>query len=191
MRRLFALLLLLGSTALAQVPLPATGKFPSLMVQVTVGTPERAGTKDFYHKNMHIQPRASIQGASSMLPIPAAEIEMLIVTMDTRAKFVDHKDSFKILSTETLPVPAVPTGVRRQFNFADSDITYDGYRDNTNAGGDLYKYYVFALRDPETKAIIDFQTNCLQLLNFSKAHPEKREAVLKLAKGDKFPNEFK
>jgi hypothetical protein len=189
--RILALLLAFGSTALAQLPLPPTGKFPSLLVQVTVGTQERAATSDFYHKNMHIQPRMTIEGASSMLPVPAAEAQMLIVSMDTHAKFTLHKDSFKVLSAETLPVPAVPTGARRQFAFADSNVTYDGYRDNTNAGGDMYKYYVFALRDAGTKEIIDFQTNCLQLLTLAKTHPEKRDEVLKMKTGEKFPTQFK
>jgi hypothetical protein len=189
--RFLVFLLVLGSAAVAQVPLPAAGKFPSIAVQVTVGTQERAATKDFYHKNMHIQPRVTVEGASSMLPIPAAEVQMLVITMDTHAKFVEHKDSLKVLTTETLPVPAVPTGTRRQFSFADSDVTYDGYRDNSNVGGAMYRYYVFALRDAETKAILDFQTNCLQLQNFAKAHPEKREEILKMSKGAKFPNEFK
>jgi len=121
----------------------------------------------------------------------AAEAQMMIITLETRAKFVEHKDSFKVLTTETLPVPAVTTGARRQFAFADSDVTYDGYRDNTNVGGQMYKYYVFALRDAASKAIVDFQTNCLQLQNYAKAHPEKREEVLKLGVGAKFPNEFK
>jgi len=189
--RFLAFFLSLGLTALAQVPLPATGTFPSIRVQVTVGTQERASGKDFYHKNMHIQPRAVIEGASTMVPIPAAEMQMLIITMDTRAKFAQHQDSFKVLSTETLPVPAVPTGARREFAFADSNVTYDGYRDNTNAGGEMYKYYVFALRDAGSKAIIDFQTNCLQLLNLSKTQPAKRDEVPRMDKGAKFPTEFK
>ena len=189
--RFFVSLLALGSVALAQVPLPAVGKFPSVRVQVTVGTQERAVGTDFYHKTMHIQPRVSIDGASTMVPIPAAEAQMLIVSMDTRAKFTEHRDSFKILSTETLPVPAVPNGNHRQFSFTDSNVTFDGYRDTSNVGGQMYKFYVFALRDAETKEIIDFETNCLQLLNFAKTHPEKRNEVLSLGRNAKFPTEFK
>lgn len=188
--RVLVFLLTLGSMALAQVPLPAAGKFPSIRVQVTVGTQERA-LGDFYHKTMHIQPHAVIDGDNTMLPIPAAEAQMMIISSDTKAHYTYHKDAYKVLSTQTLPVPAAQDGNRRQFNFETSDVTFDGYRDNSNAGGQMYKYYVFALRDAESKEILDFETNDLELLNYTKTHPEKRNEVLSMAKGAKFPTEFK
>lgn len=191
MKRVLVLLLAFSSALPAQVPLPAVGSFPSTRVQVTVGTQERNKNTDFYHKTMHIQPRFTFEGASSMLPLPAAEAQMMIVTFDTRAKYVENRDSFKVLSNETLPVPAVPNGARRSFAFADSTVTYDGYRDNSNAGGEIYKYYVFALRDASSKEIIDFETNCLSLANFCKTTPQKRNEILGLAKGAKFPTTFK
>ena len=189
--RIVVFVLALGSTVFAQIALPPTGKFPSTRVQVQIGTQERAKGTDFYHKTMHIQPRFSFEGASSMLPIPAGEAQMLIITYDTRAKFVENKESFKVHAAETIPVPAVPNGSRRQFSFAPSDMTFDGYRDSSNVGGEAYKYYVFALRDAESKAIIDFETNCLSLANLCKTNPEKREEILKMGVGTKFPTTFK
>jgi hypothetical protein len=85
----------------------------------------------------------------------------------------------------------VAIGNRRQFSFAPADVTFDGYRDSSNVGGEAYKYYVFALRDAESKTIVDFETNCLPLANLCKTTPEKREEILKMAKGAKFPSEFK
>jgi hypothetical protein len=189
--RFLVFLLVLGSTAFAQVPLQAVGKFPSTRVQVQIGVQERAKGTDFYRKAMHIQPRFTFEGASSMLPIPAAEAQMIIITYDTRAKFVENKDLFKVLTSETIPVPAIPNGARRQLSFAPSDVTFDGYRDNSNVGGDAYKYYVFALRDAQTKALIDFETNCLSLANQCKTDLAKREEILKMAVGAKFPSTFK
>jgi hypothetical protein len=46
---------------------------------------------------------------------------------------------------------------------------------------------VFALRDPATKTIIDFKSNNPPLMATVKTHPEKRDELLKLAKGAPFP----
>ncbi|MEP6668525.1 MAG: hypothetical protein ABJF10_05195 [Chthoniobacter sp.] len=189
--RYIVFLLALGATAFGQVALPAVGKFPSTRVQVQIGVQEKAKGNDSYHKTQHIQPRFTFEGASGMLPIPAGEAVMLIISYDTRAKFVENRDSYKVLSTETLPVPAVPTGARRTLSFAPSDVSFDGYRDNSNVGGEAYKYYIFALRDTESKTLIDFETNCLPLANFCKATPAKRDEMLGLTKGTKFPMAFK
>lgn len=189
--RFLVFLLALGCTVLAQTPAPTAAKFPSTRSQVQIGTQERAKGTDFYHKNMHIQPKFTFEGASSMIAIPAAEAQMIIITYDTRAKFVEHRDAYKVHTAETIPIPAIPNGARRTFSFAPSDVTFDGYRDNTNVGGEAYKYYIFALRDTATKTIVDFQTNCLDLANVCKTNPAKRDEVLGLTVGSKFPSSFK
>jgi hypothetical protein len=189
--RYIVILLTLGLTAVAQIPLPAVGKFPSTRVQVQIGTQEKAKGNDYFRKTQHIQPRFSFEGSSSMQPLPAAEAEMIIITYDTKAKFVENRDSFKVLSTETIPVPAISNGAKRLLSFAPSDVTFDGYRDSSNIGGQAYKFYIFALRDTETKSIVDFETNCLALANLCKTDPNKRTEMLGLAKGAKFPSEFK
>jgi len=189
--RYIVILLALGTTAFAQIPIPAVGKFPSTRVQVQIGNQEKAKGKDFFRKTQHIQPRFSLEGASSMQPIPAAEAQMIIITYDTKAKFVDNRDSFKVLSTETIPVPAAPNGAKRLLSFTPSDVTFDGYRDSSNIGGEAYKFYIFALRDSETKSIVDFETNSLPLANLCKSDPAKRTEILGLAKGAKFPTEYK
>ncbi|MDR3405997.1 MAG: hypothetical protein P4L99_26160 [Chthoniobacter sp.] len=189
--RYIVFLLALGATAFAQTSIPATGKFPATRVQVQIGMQEKAKGTDSYHKTQHIQPRFSFDGDSSMLPIPAAEAVMLIISYDTKAKFVENRDSYKVLSTETIPVPAATGGARRQFSFAPSDVSFDGYRDNSNVGGQAYKYYIFALRDAESKTIIDFETNCPSLATLCKTTPAKRDEMLGLAKNAKFPTVFK
>jgi hypothetical protein len=192
MMRSILLLLSFVACAAAQSTLTApAGKFPALNVQLTVGTQQRAEKGSFYRKTMTISPKMTIEGPGRMVPIPAAEAILLIITMDTKAKYKDNNEVFNVLATETLPVPAAPAGDRRSFTFGESSVTYDSYRDNSNVGGDVYKYYVFGLRDPETKAILDFKTNNPPLLTFVKAHPEKREEFLNFAKGAKFPSIFK
>jgi hypothetical protein len=189
MRRLLVLLLGLPSLALAQTtPAPATA-LPAFRSQVIVGTQQRR-IGDSYRKTMDIIPKVTIEGVSRIAPLPAAEAIMMVVTMDTRAKYTTKQEVYNVLATETLPVPAVPNGERRQFTFAESTVSFDSYRDSSNVGGQVYKYYVYALRDPETKAIVDFQTNFTQLAAACKAHPEKREEILKLAKGARFPTGF-
>ena len=188
-----ALLLLLSFTAcaLAQGLTTPTGSFPALNVQVTVGTQQRAEKTSWYRKTMTISPKMTIEGGSRMQPIPAAEAIMLIITMDTKAKYKDNNEVYNVLMTETVPIPAAQTGERRSFTFAESQVTYDSYRDNSNVGGEVYKYYVFGLRDAASKAIIDFKTNNPPLLTFIKAHPEKRGDFLNYAKASKFPATFK
>jgi len=188
MIRPVSLLLCLASCAAAQSTMTApVGNYPALNIQVTVGTQERAQPGSFYRKTMNILPKVTIDGPGRMTSIPAAEATMLIVTMNTRAKFKENRDILKVYSAETLPIPEAKTGDRRQFSFAESTATFDGYRDSSNVGGELYKYYIFGLRDPGTKEIIDFKTNDPALLAFCKEHPEKRDDFLNLAKGAKFP----
>jgi hypothetical protein len=160
--------------------------FPPLRVQAVVGTQQRRVTTSSYRKEMEISPRVIIEGAARLDPIPAAEATMLIITMDTRAKYVARREALKVHTSETIQVPAAPSGDRRQFNFAESSVTYDSWRDKTNLGGAVYKYFIFGLRDPETKMLVDFQTNSPQVAAICKAAPEKREEYLQLATGASF-----
>lgn len=116
---------------------------------------------------------------------------MLIATMDTRAKYAQHREVFKVHSTETVPVPPVPNGERRTFTFGESSVTFDGWRDSSNVGGEIYKYYVFALKDKKTGNILDFRTNNVAMMSFLKSHPERREELLKLHQGQEFPSDLK
>lgn len=189
-RSTLVLLLCLVVSASAQST-PAVAKVPPLNVQVAVGTQQRAVKGSFYRKTMTISPKVTIDGTSRMAPIPALEATMVIITMDTRAKYAQNDESYRVLTTETIQVPAALNGDRRALAFAESSVTYDSYRDNSNVGGEVYKYYVFGLFDPQTKAMVDFKTNNPQLLTFSKANPEKREEFLRHQKGASFPATFK
>ncbi len=187
--RTLVVLFLLSCAALAQNTAPV-GKFPSINVQLTVGAPTRPVPGSFYRKSMTFQPKLTIEGAR-MLAIPAAQATVLIVTMDTRAKYVQNREVYSVYSSETIDIPEVKTGERRQFEFTSGTTTYDAYRDNSNVGGEVYKYYIFGLRDPQTKALIDFKTNNPALLTLCKSHPDKRDEFLGMAKGAKFPDTFK
>ena len=116
---------------------------------------------------------------------------MLIITMDTKAKYVRGQDAYKVHTAQTLPMAETPNGNLRTLDFADSRLVFDSYRDASNLGGAVYKYYVFGLVDPATQAIVDFQTNDSELATFCKTHPEKRDAMLSLHKGAKYPADFK
>lgn len=183
------ILFALTSACFAQAPAPA--KFPALNVQVAVGTQQRAEKGSFYRKTMNIEPKVTIEGPSRLVGVPAVEATMLIITMDTRAKYKENNEVFLVHATETIPIPAATTGERRQFEFSPSSVTFDAYRDNSNVGGEVYKYYVFGLRDAATKQLVDFKTNNPPLLTYIKAHPEKRDELLGFAKGSKFPTVFK
>ena len=189
--RLFLLLSLLGLNAFAQSPAPAASKYPPLRVQASAGTRQRAAGASFYEKTMDINPKLIIEGASMMKPIPAAEAIMLVITLDTRAKYVEKKDVFKVHSRDSLPIPASPNGARREFNFPETSVKFDSYRDNSNVGGEVYKYFICGVRDPEGREIIAFETNYPALAALVKAHPEKREKYLSLKSGANLPSDLK
>ncbi|MEO7859462.1 MAG: hypothetical protein ABIU05_03300 [Nitrospirales bacterium] len=140
---------------------------------------------------MTVSPKMTIEGASRLVAIPAAEATMVIVTMNTRAKYTENREAYLVHGTETMPIPEAPTGARRDFAFEEYTLTFDAYRDSSNVGGEVYKYFVFGLRDPATRELIDFKTNYPSLAAFCKAHPEKREEFLGLGKGKSFPATFK
>lgn len=185
-------LLALASSIYAQSPnTPATGSFPALKIEVTVAARQRSESGSFYRKTMTVEPKFTMESTSRLAEIPAAEAVMMIITMDTRAKYKENREAYLVHGVETIPVPAVKTGERRQFSFAEYSLTYDGYRDNSNVGGEIYKYYIFALRDPRTKTLIDLKTNNPPLAAFCKANPDKRESFLAMPKGKPFPATFK
>ncbi len=183
-------LLVLVSTTLAQAPAPAA-KYPALNIQVGVGTQQRAMPGSFYRKTMNIDPKFTIEGASRLVPLPAAEATMMIITMDTAAKYKAGDEVYKVHAVETIPVPEAPNGNRRQFQFGESTVTFDSYRDSSNVGGEVYKFYVFAMRDAATKELVDFKTNNQSLQTYVKTNPDKRAELLALTAGSKFPARFK
>lgn len=189
---LFACVLSSISMLRAQAPAPAgAAKYPGVIVQVGVGTQQRPQPGSFYKKTMNISPKFTLEGSSRLVPLPAAEATMMIITMDTAAKYKAGEEVYKVHTTETIPVPAAANGNKRQFAFAESSVTYDSYRDTSNVGGEVYKYYIFALRDAASKEIVDFKTNNMQLQNYAKANPDKRAELLAMATGGKFPAVFK
>ena len=189
--RVFVLLGILLTGAVAQTATtPATGKFPALNAQVVIGTQQRRNEGYSYRKTMTIAPKLTLAGAGRLTAIPAAEAEMMIITMDTRAKYKAKTEVYQVHTKQTLPIPAASNGEPRQFAFDEIVTSYDSYRDTSNIGGDVYKYYVFALRDPESKAVVDFKTNHPGLVAVVKTQPAKRDEVLKLEKGKRFPDSF-
>src|SRR6266550_8410594 len=106
MMRCWVLLLFITASASAQVTTSKMGDFPPLRVQAMVGTREHATGHTGYHKEMQITPKLIVEGTSTMAPIPAAEATMIVINMDTRAKFVDHKEVCKVASAETIQIPA-------------------------------------------------------------------------------------
>ncbi|MEO8353512.1 MAG: hypothetical protein ABI680_17420 [Chthoniobacteraceae bacterium] len=183
------LLLVAAPSAFAQNALKKEAPL-KVRAQVQVAAKQRR-INDSYRKAMDIEPKVILDGQSRIAPIPAAEATMVIITMDTREKYTNKNQVFSVLTTETIPVAAQRNGARRTLEFQPSKVTFDSYRDTSNVGGAVYKYYIFALRDAETKELADFQTNYAKLDEFCKANPGEREKFLALKPGEKLPEEFK
>lgn len=164
---------------------------PALRAQVTVGTKNRPTERSSYRKTMEISPQLKLSAVSALEAVPALDATMVIIVQDTKAKFVQHVDRFMVHASETISVPAAADGKMRDIDFEKSTVSYDAWRDASNVGGYTYKYYLFALRDPETKKILDFQTNHQQLTAYLATHPEKKEELINLSTGKVFPTEFR
>lgn len=167
----------------------APPKLPSLKVQPKVATKRDQQAQSSYMQTMTISPEVVIEGASTQ-PLPALEATMLIVTMDTRAKYTQRRERYDVHARETVTIPAVDKGIQRTIEFKDSRTSFDAWRDKTNVGGAVYKYFVFGLRDPASKMILHFETNNPQLDRLVKLKPEKREEILKMPAGSEFPKDF-
>src|ERR1700741_3681877 len=128
---------LLAGSALAQVTTSKMGDFPPLRVQALVGTREHPTGKSGYHKEMEISPKLIVEGTSTMARIPAAEATLVVITMETPAKFGEHREVCKVASAETLPLPGAGMGARREFNFGQLSLRFDCDRDSSNVGGDV------------------------------------------------------
>ncbi|CAN5795450.1 hypothetical protein BH11VER1_BH11VER1_33740 [soil metagenome] len=190
--RLLLLFALTVASLNAQTAVPATlkDKFPQLKVQPMVPTKRDQEKRSYYRQTMTINPQVLIESAITQ-PVAAAQATMLTVTMDTREKYVNRREKFNILSTEALPIPAADKGTKRTFEFKPSSVTFDAYRDTTNVGGAVYKWYIFALRDEATKQILHFETNCPTLAKYLAAHPDQRDKYLNLSAGAEFLEEYK
>jgi hypothetical protein len=164
--------------------------FPPFKVQVKVAYQHRNSNDSWYEKDVKITPSIVIEGEKKMKGLPAAEASLVIVTHDTRQKYVFHVEKMQICSTETISLPEAATGDRREFPFQAISVTFDTARDSSNVGGDEYKYFIFGLRDAATRQIVDFQSNSPQVMSYVEKHPEARETLLAARKGAPFTDDF-
>ena len=179
------------STAYSQAtPVRPTSPILQLKVQPKVGTKRDQQASSSYMQTMRISPEVLIEGPTTQ-PLPALEATMIIVTMDTRAKYTERREKYDVHSAETITVPKVDTGARRTVVFKDQMTSFDAWRDNSNVGGAVYKYFVFGLRDTMTQKLVYFETNQPALDRLVKTKPEKRDEMLKLKSGSEFPKDFK
>lgn len=195
MNRLLSFVLaLLFSAGLAtgqtRVPAALQKKFPSLKLQAKVATKRDNVQGSFYVQTMTISPSTVVEGASTQ-PIGAMEATMIIIAMDTKAKYVDRREVYGVYAAETIQIPAADRGEKREFDFKPSKTKYDAYRDTSNVGGAVYKWYIFGVRDAETKQLLHFETNCPALEKHTNAKPDSRDAFLKLATNAQFDTNFK
>jgi len=177
MLRFVIVLLFVASCAAGQSTIaPPVANFPALNVQVAVAILAHNKKLGFAAnvKTMTIHPTVMIEGVARLTAIPAAESIMLTVT-------VNEYKAENVLSFEKQTIPESKSGDRRQFSYAES------YFDSNGKFGPSYAYYIFALRDPATKEIIEFKTSNSKLLSFCKDHPERRDVLLDLSAGAEIP----
>lgn len=160
--------------------------FPPVQIQVVVGFKRVQSTDVWYEKKMTLQSGFTMEGNRRMAPLPATRASIVIITQNTREKYANGNEKLTIYSTETLDVPAAKNGERRSISFAPVKMRFDAWRDDSNVGGEEYKYYIFGLRDSTTGQIIHFKTNSPQIEAYATQHPDSREALLALKKDSPF-----
>jgi hypothetical protein len=192
---IFRLILLLAipfTAAYSQTVVPPAlkDKFPQLRVTPKVPTKrdEQRGTG--YMEQMTISPNVTVE-SSPTAKVADATATMIIITMDTKEKYVSRREVFNVHAAETISIPAVDRGGKREFEFKPTKVRYDAYRDATNIGGAIYKWYIFGLRDAATKQILHFETNNTQLTKHVAANPGDRDRFLSLAVRSEFSENFK
>jgi len=190
-----AVVLLTAVSIIAQTPPPTkeeqmaiAKKYPGLHVQASVGTRTKPVPGSSYMKTMTIAPNVVIESAQTQ-PMAAASITCLLITMDTREKYVRGEQTCKIATTETIGVPAVIKGSRRKFEFAPLQTRFDSDRDKSNVGGDVYKYFLLAVLSEDQKFLY-LETSCPGLDKYLKAHPEERAKYVGLKPGATFSSNF-
>ena len=188
-------LLLLGVNLTAQTaPLSKEAqqalakKYPALRVQAKVGIMRKPVPGSFYLKTMTMTPEIVIESAPTQ-PMSAGSASFVLITMDTEEKYRRSEQMCKVATNETLPIPEVQKGSRRKFEFAGMKSQFDGDRDASNVGGDVYKYYMMAVF-ADDKQFLHFETNCPALEKHLAAHPEERLKYLGLQPGTKFTTKF-
>lgn len=180
---------------LAQTPQPTkeeqlaiAKKYPSLRVQASVGTRTKPVPGSSYMKTMTISPAVVIESAQTQ-PMAAASITCLLITMNTRDKYVRSEQTCKIATSETIGVPAVIKGSRRKFEFAPLQTRFDSDRDKSNLGGEVYKYFLLAVLSDDQKFLY-LETSCPGLDKHLQEHPEERVKFLGLQPGASFSSNF-
>lgn len=163
-------------------------KYPSIRIKTNVGTRRRQVNGSSYMKTMVMTPSVAIESASTQ-PMAAASATCLLITMDTREKYTRGDEELKVATNESIEIPAVPKGQRRTFDFAELQTQFDGDRDYTNVGGDVYKYFIMAVFSDDKK-FLHFETNCVALDKHLKANPDLRIKFLGMKPGEKFRTRF-
>lgn len=174
--------------AAAPAAVPLAKRYPALRVLAKVGTKRNKQGDSSYMQTMTISPQVTIESAPTQ-PMAAAEAVFLIITMDTAKKYRSRAEECKVATNETVVIPAVEKGSRRIFDFTDLKTQFDSWRDGSNVGGSVYKYFVMAVR-ADNKELLYFETNCAPLQAYLQKNPDQRERFLALKKKDNFPTTF-
>jgi len=166
-----------------------TRKYPALHIQAKVGKRNSPVAGSSYMMTMTMTPEIIIDSAHTQ-PMASASATFLLVTMETSAKYRRGEEELIIGTSETKGIPAVSKGSRRSIEFKPLLSRYDSDRDDSNIGGQEYKYYIMAVFADDNQ-FLHFETNCPELSRYLQAHPDLRVKFLGMKPGEKFRTDFK
>ncbi|MBB5035612.1 hypothetical protein [Prosthecobacter vanneervenii] len=178
-----------GQPAAKDAKADLSKKYPSLHIQAKVGKRNAPYQGSTYMMTMTMTPEVVIESARTQ-PMASASATFLLVTSDTSAKYRRGEEQLVIATSETLGIPAVSKGSRRSIEFKPLSTRYDSDRDETNVGGQEYKYFIMAVFSDDNQ-FLHIETNCAELSRHLQAHPDLRVQFLGMKPGAKFTTNFK
>ena len=164
-------------------------KYPGLRSQPKVAKRNNPVAGSTYMMTMIMTPEISIESAQTQ-PMASASATFLLVTMDTSAKYRRGEEELIIATSETKGIPAVAKGSRRSIEFKPLSSRYDSDRDDSNIGGQEYKYYIMAVFADDNQ-FLHFETNCPELSKHLQSPPDLRVKFRGMRPGQKFRTNFK
>lgn len=196
MKFLFLCLFLTGISAgqlcsQTSVPPALQSKYPGLKVEIKIT--KKRDTKWKHGNNILICPTVFVEGSPKHA---MGEIEATVLTITEQVlgsrvivdREVRKKDpDILVLERETVKIPAVANGATREFSFPPGRVI-----PNENVtSGQLYLCYILALRDPASKELLHFETDCRKINAELATKPELRETLSQLTKSARLDPKYK
>lgn len=127
-----------------------------------------------------VKPEVTVESIRSGAATPALEATFVTVVFEKDNRNNQSREGLFVGPKVTAQVPASADGKRQKIPFEPLDLEILKNKGRKVVYSETFKHFIFALTDPETKKIVDFQTNYAALQNFLKANPDEQDRYLRM-----------